>query len=99
MLPAVARELNLPYSNREGWLSGIFERVLQAKAPFELGVCFPLERMPEGLGQDGGKGAGFWIKGVKCYPFAEDLGHPEKYEESLEERFQEIFEEDRKSVV
>ena len=99
MLPAVARELKLPYSNREGWLSGIFERVLQAKAPFELGVCFPLERMPEGLGQDGGKEAGFWIKGVKCYPFAEDPGHPEKYEESLEERFQEIFEDYKPHMV
>ncbi len=24
MLPVIARKLSLPYSNREGWLSGIF---------------------------------------------------------------------------
>ena len=41
MLPAIGRELNMPYSNREGWLSGIFERVCREEAPFTLGVCFP----------------------------------------------------------
>lgn len=29
MLPAIARERNLPYSNREGWLTGIFERLTE----------------------------------------------------------------------
>ena len=42
MLPAIGRELNMPYSNREGWLSGIFERVCREEAPFTLGVCFPV---------------------------------------------------------
>ncbi len=42
MLPVIGRELNLPYSNREGWLSGIFERIQKKEAPFELGICFPL---------------------------------------------------------
>ena len=41
MLPAIGRELNMPYSNREGWLSGIFERVCREEEPFTLGVCFP----------------------------------------------------------
>lgn len=43
MLPAIGRELNMPYSNREGWLSGIFERVCREEAPFTLGVCFPAD--------------------------------------------------------
>lgn len=33
MLPAIGQELHLPYSNREGWLSGIFERVQKKKPP------------------------------------------------------------------
>ena len=44
MLPAIGQELHLPYSNREGWLSGIFEKVQKEEASFRLGICFPLER-------------------------------------------------------
>ena len=44
MLPAIGQELHLPYSNREGWLSGIFEKVCGKEVPFVLGVCFPLDR-------------------------------------------------------
>ena len=31
MLPAIAQELELPYSNREGWLTGIYERICREK--------------------------------------------------------------------
>ncbi len=44
MLPAIARELGLPYSNREGWLSGIYEKTLQGELPYEIIVCFPMRR-------------------------------------------------------
>lgn len=42
MLPVIGQTLNLPYSNREGWLSGIFERVRKKEAPFTLAICFPM---------------------------------------------------------
>ena len=29
MLPTIARQLGVSYSNREGWLSGLLERVVQ----------------------------------------------------------------------
>ncbi len=44
MLPAIARELGMPYSNREGWLSGIYEKTLQGEVPFEITVCFPMNK-------------------------------------------------------
>lgn len=44
MLPAIARELGMPYSNREGWLSGIYEKTLQGEVPFEITVCFPMKK-------------------------------------------------------
>ena len=28
MIPAIAKRLNLPCSNREGWLSGLLDRVV-----------------------------------------------------------------------
>ncbi len=52
MLPALARMLELPYSNREGWITGSFERLIRqprgggsAERLVELGVCCP---MPKG---------------------------------------------------
>lgn len=94
MLPAIAQASGLPYSNREGWLSGIFERVLQKEAPFELGVCFPI--MGEVAGMHDGKVS---LQGVACYGFAEDLGHPEQYDERMEGRFQEILQDFQPDIL
>ena len=93
MLPAIAKELGLSYSSREGWLSGIFGRVLQGKAPFELGVCFPVESW------SGISAGSFLANGVRCYAFLEDLGHPEYYDAGLEKRFAEILEDFRPDMV
>lgn len=90
MLPAIGQELNLPYSNREGWLSGIFEKVQKKEAPFELGICFPLGEAE--LAKIGGStlpGEGccakrFRIQDVNCYAFAENLNTPEIYDVQLE---------------
>lgn len=94
MLPAIGQALHLPYSNREGWLSGIFERVRKGQAPFTLGVCFPLDggtlekicgrKVAEGVRE-------LSLEGILCYAFEENLGTPEVYESGLEARFREIF--------
>lgn len=94
MLPAIARKLNLPYSNREGWLSGIFGRVLQKEAPFELGICFPA--MGEVAGMQDGK---MVLQGVACYAFSEDLGHPERYDDRMEGRFAEILQDFQPDIL
>ena len=101
MLPAIAQELHLPYSNREGWLSGIFRQLtegsgentaevsLAGEREICLGVCFPVTDRSQIPASE--KAGGFRVKGVPCYAFLEDLGHPERYDASLEERFREIF--------
>ena len=45
MLPTIARQLGVSYSNREGWLSGLLERVVQERGRnrIELGIAFPVE--------------------------------------------------------
>lgn len=83
MLPQIAKELHLPYSNREGWLSGIYEKALREELPYELRICFPMnpgdfEKKTQGWKQV--KTA----KGVH-YAFAEKLSHPEKYDPKLEQ--------------
>ena len=99
MLPVIAREFSLSYSNREGWLSGIFERVKEGEAPFTLSVCFPvtkeqMEVLPAEVLSDGVN-----VHGIRCFGFLEDLAHPETYDNSLEERFCQIFAADKPDMI
>lgn len=90
MLPVIAEELGLPYSNREGWLSGIFWQLLEEKEKqIELGICFPVTSLVQQLQGQGHKP--FWVRGVPCYGFVENLNTPEVYDPSLEDRFAEIL--------
>ncbi|MBQ8596460.1 MAG: glycosyltransferase [Lachnospiraceae bacterium] len=90
MLPVIAEELGLPYSNREGWLSGIFQQLLEEKEKqIELGICFPVTSLPDQLKGQGNKP--FRVKGVPCYGLVENLNTPEVYDASLEDRFSEIL--------
>ncbi len=45
MLPTIARQLGVSYSNREGWLSGLLERVVleRGRNRIELGIALPAE--------------------------------------------------------
>ena len=98
MLPVIAKELGLPYSNREGWLSGIFQQLLDEKEQkMQLGVCFPVEQMPEMLAGKGNKA--FLVKGVPCYAFCENLRTPEVYDASMETVFKEIFQEFKPDII
>ena len=91
MLPAIGQELNLPYSNREGWLSGIFERVQKKEAPFVLGICFPLGDVV-GVKR-------LLVQNVTCYAFAEDLNRPEIYDARMEEDFKQIIEDFKPDLI
>lgn len=91
MLPAVAKQLGVSYSVREGWLSGILGRFLQEKGDQSptLGICFPAQGELAALHrrlQLGAEG-----KEIDCYGFGEDLNHPEQYDFSLEPRFGQIL--------
>ena len=90
MLPAFAKQVGMSFSNREGWLTGSFERLIREPARsgssqplVELGVCCPVpEHMEEGrLDADG----------VTFYGFHENLNTPEIYQTSLENVFADII--------
>ena len=93
MLPAIAKELHLPYSSREGWLSGIFDQMAAGKdsGEIELSVCFPMEK-----GKDCHD---LTVRGIQCYGFYENLNTPEKYDESLETEFREIFKKAKPDII
>lgn len=90
MLPVIARQLSAGYSVREGWLSGLFQSLLERESEeLQLGVCFPAEGALSALNRKlrfGPRG-----REVACYGFSEDLERPERYDPSLEARFSEIL--------
>ena len=92
MLPVYAKAKNMNYSVREGWLSGCLDRFQKADDNnITLAICFPKES-PEVQDKEE-------IDGITFYGFEEDLLHPEKYDEGLEERFSEILSDFNPDVV
>ena len=98
MLPHFAKELGLPYTVREGWLTGIFERLIKEPRKkgedgrlVELAVCCPV---PAQAGP-----CRIESEGVVFYGFLEDLGTPEIYDHSIEERFREILDDFQPDIV
>lgn len=96
MMPVIAKALSLPYSNREGWLTGNFNRIIQEKEKkIELGICFPIAGGTPSLEQVNP----LLVQQVPCYGFEEDLVHPERYDASLEKRFAEIFADFKPDII
>lgn len=98
MLPTIARQLGVSYSNREGWLSGLLERVVQEQGwnRIELGIAFPVDEEMKDfqrtmqLGENGS---------CVCYGFMENLETPEIYDAGLEDRMKEILGDFRPDIL
>ena len=90
MIPAIARQLGVSYSNREGWLSGLLDRVVQEQVSnrIELGIAFPAGEEMGDLQRTMQLGDNM---SCRCYGFLENLDTPEIYDDELEKRFQEIL--------
>lgn len=95
MLPVIAKELGMPACNKEGWLSGLSGRLLETSLAkngsgeeITLGVCFPVNGIPESAEDIRGELAG---GGLRYYGFFEDTVHEECYDPALEERMLKII--------
>lgn len=96
MLPVLAQEMGLPASNKEGWLSGLADVILerQRENDLELAVAFPAAK--DVLEQQDKILKGLYIHRenqarLKYYGFYEDTRNAEVYEEALENRLQQIL--------
>ena len=108
MLPTIARQLGVSYSNREGWLSGLLERVvLESKEGkrtkkqigrnrIELGIAFPVEEDMGDFQRNMQLGESM---SCRCYGFVENLDTPEIYDAALETRFQRILQDFEPDIV
>ena len=96
VLPAIARQLNIEYSCREGWLSGAAEKMLSPEEDdgIELGISFPCSLTENELTVTLDNGAQ-----VRCFAFDEDLKNPQRYDPSLEIRFREIIDEFKPDII
>ncbi len=111
MLPAIAEHLNLSYSNREGWLTGVYNRFAgERESKAELGICFPMDSSQNAVfgrvsgdaseKSSAGEAALFFPIGkVRCYGFRESLNRPDRYDESLERQLKKILDDFRPDVV
>lgn len=94
MPPAIGEVLKEECSVKEGWISGILEKIIEKEEQLELGICYPVVRQTDKEGrkitlksQVSGK-----EKQVICYEFEENTAKPEEYEgKPLEERMEEII--------
>ncbi len=101
MLPVIARQLGKEYSEREGWLSGLFGEFMKEteKGDWELAVAYPVPpdkntgSMPSGIPEV------LDIKNIKCYSFIGDLSHPERYDKAAEERLSRIIGEVKPDIL
>ncbi|MCR4763341.1 MAG: glycosyltransferase family 4 protein [Lachnospiraceae bacterium] len=85
ILPVFAKMKGKPFSGNEGWLSGIYQAVGAAGlSDLTLAVAYPEDADTVISGKEN------W-NGTVWYAFAEELGHPERYDAALEERFREIL--------
>ena len=98
MLPAIAEDLGVSFSNREGWLSGLYSQFLAETNGNELAICFPydnrekLNAIKARAINDGAKNVfKFKSNQAVCYGFRENLEVPEKYEIELEGQMLEIL--------
>ena len=89
MLPVIAMHLGKEVNNKEGWLSGTYDRVKQSGfrtsngERIELGVCFPVANASDEMR--------FSLPNLEVFGFYEDTIHPENYDLGLENRLKKII--------
>ncbi len=113
MLPAVAKHLNLPSSNKEGWLTGLASVIQERRDEndIELAVAFPMggavavsPSSPATIlpGSDDTVCSGEALlsgKSLRYYGFYEDTAHPQKYDVELEGRLKKIMDDFQPDVI
>ncbi len=91
MLPVIAKQLGVSHSNKEGWLSGLAERILaEGNSSITLGVCFPAESKLSGKLND---------RELYYESFYEDTVHEENYDSGLEEQMTQIINRFRPDII
>ncbi len=97
-MPVIATQLDLPVSNREGWLTGIIEKIglKPYNDRFTLAVAFPVAGEGVVLSSEVTISEQFR---VHAYGFGEDTDRPYRYDEALEDTFHKIIEDYKPDIL
>lgn len=93
MLPMIAEYFHKECSNKEGWLTGLSNQIMERKQEngIELAVCFPIAH--------GECPVSDIIQGIHAYSFYEDVTKPHVYDKRLEGQFREILKDFEPDVI
>ncbi len=90
-IPVIAKHLNIEMPNKEGWLTGLSEKILSdPERNIELGVCFNTDREHASY-------VGEFE--VKAYGYCEEAANAWKYNENLEKHFAGIIEDFKPDLI
>lgn len=102
MIPMIAKQLKLNATNKEGWISGLAEVVLQNRQEngIELSIAFPAPRFMFPINHDICKKVIPLENGsLTCYGFRENTSHAENYDPALEGMLVKIVEDVQPDIV
>lgn len=93
MLPAIATSLGKEAGNKEGWLTGLFDKFITygEGTDLELGICFPIAKGSAPLRGE--------IGNIRYFGFPEDTNRPESYDAEIEKYLTEILETFQPDIV
>lgn len=92
MLPRIAGKLGRECSNKEGWLTGLSDRILaDTESGLSLGVCFPVGKEEENVSGT--------ADGLSYFSFHENTLDAHHYDKQTEQEIREIVNSFRPDVV
>jgi glycosyltransferase involved in cell wall biosynthesis len=101
MLPFIAKSLGHTVVVKEGWLSGLADKLMkeQDSNGITFAICFPSSEDFKIADQDNSLFVKNKTMGVAYYIFREDTVHPEIYDESMEESLKAIIDDFEPDIV
>lgn len=101
MLPFIARSLGQKIIVKEGWLSGLADKLIENRDEnkITLAICFPSSEQLKIADKDSSLFVKNTAQGIPYYIFREDTVHPEEYDAGMEESLKAIVEDFKPDVV
>lgn len=101
MLPFIAKSLGHKIMVKEGWLSGLADKLLadRERNNITLAICFPTSEDLRILKEDASLFVKGKAEGIDYYVFREDTVHPEIYDAAVEESLRAVLADFEPDVV
>ena len=101
MIPFIAKSLGQKIVVKEGWLSGLSEKLIANREENKItyAICFPTSENFDMVKADNSLYVKDVVRGVPYYMFREDTVHPENYDSSMEESLKAIVDDFQPDIV